>query len=104
MADPNSSDPVASADIVSLRNWASPLDYVDSNGNRYYLELTFKVDQNTLDGTLSTQEQFRVFEGGQGRAELLGRFTTTPGPLAIPEPSTALLGLLGALALLRRKR
>jgi hypothetical protein len=100
----NGNDPVASADIVSLRDWAAPLNYTDSSGNQYFLELTFKVDQNTLDGTLSTQEQFRVFEGGQGRAELLGRFTTTPGPLAIPEPSSAMLGLLGAIALLRRKR
>ncbi len=100
----NSNDPVASADIVSLRNWASELNYTDSNGDRYYLELTFKVDQNTIDGTLSTADQFRVFEGGQGRAELLGRFTTTPTLQNVPEPSTALLGLLGSLALLRRKR
>ncbi|MEO5915466.1 MAG: choice-of-anchor K domain-containing protein [Luteolibacter sp.] len=101
---PNSSDPIASADIVSLRNWASPLNYTDAQGNRYYLELTFKVDQNTMDGTLSTQDEFRVFEGDQGRAELLGRFTTSPGAMAIPEPSTAILGLLGAVALFRRKR
>ncbi len=100
----NTSDPVASADTVSLRNPGSPLDYTDSSGNRYYLELTFKVDQNTLDGTLSTPDQFRVFEGSQGRAELLGRFTTTPGAAAVPEPSSAMLTILGALALLRRKR
>ena len=100
---PNTNDPIASADIVSLRNWASPIDYIDSNGNRYYLELTFKVDQNTIDGTLSSPDEFRVFEGGQGRAELLGRFTTTPTN-QIPEPSTALLGFIGSLALLRRKR
>lgn len=100
----NTSDPVASADTVSLRNPGSPLDFTDASGNRYYLELTFKVDQNTLDGTLSTPDQFRVFEGKQGRADLLGRFTTTPGVMAIPEPSSALLAVLGALALLRRKR
>ena len=100
----NTSDSIASADIVSLRNWASPLDYVDSNGNHYYLELTFKVDQNTIDGTLSSPDQFRVFEGGQGRAELLGRFTTSPSTQQIPEPSVALLGLLASFGLLRRKR
>jgi hypothetical protein len=101
----NTSDPVASADIVSLRDWASPLNYTDSNGTRYFLELSFKVDQNTIDGTLSSQDQFRVFEGARGRAELLGRFTTTPGIApAIPEPSTAMLGFLGALVLHRRKR
>lgn len=99
----NNSDEVSSADIVSLRTWASELNYIDSKGNRYYLELTFKVDQTTIDGTLSTPNQFRVFEGGQGRAELQGRFTTTP-TLQVPEPSTAILGLLGSLALLRRKR
>jgi hypothetical protein len=101
---PNTSDPIASADIVSLRNLGAPLNFTDASGNRYYLELTFKVDQNTLDGTLSTQDQFRVFEGGQGRADLLGRFTTTPGAMAVPEPSAALLGLLGSLAFFRRKR
>jgi len=100
----NSNDPVASADIVSLRNLAAPLDFTDAAGNRYYLELTFQVDQDTMDGTLSTQEEFRVFEGGQGRADLLGRFTTTPGVMAVPEPSAALLGLVGSLLFFRRKR
>ena len=100
----NSTDQIASADIVSLRNLSAPLDFTDASGNRYYLELTFKVDQTTIDGTLSTQDQFRVFEGGQGRADLLGRFTTNPITAAVPEPSTALLGMLGALALLRRRR
>lgn len=98
---PNGNDPVASADIVSLGNLSAPIQFTDAAGNRYYLELTFRVDQDTIDGTLSSQDQFRVFEGGQGRAELLGRFTTTP---AIPEPSAALLGGLGALLLFRRKR
>ena len=98
----NGQDPVASADIVSLQNSATLLNYTDENGNAYYFELSFKVDQNTLDGTLSTADQFRVFEGSQGSAQLLGRFTTTPG--SIPEPSTALLGALASLALLRRKR
>ncbi len=97
---PNTSDPVASADIVSLRNTVAPLNFSDAAGNQYYLELSFKVDQTTIDGTLSTPDEFRVFEGGQGRADLLGRFTTC----SVPEPSTALLSVLGALALFRRKR
>ncbi|MEO8616730.1 MAG: choice-of-anchor K domain-containing protein, partial [Luteolibacter sp.] len=97
---PNTSDPVASADIVSLRNTAAPLNFKDAAGNQYFLELSFKVDQTTIDGTLSTPSEFRVFEGGQGRADLLGRFVTAP----IPEPSTALLSVLGALAFFRRKR
>jgi hypothetical protein len=98
---PNTNDPVASADVVSLNNLSAPIDFTDSHGNRYYLELTFKVDQNTIDGTLSTQNEFRVFEGGQGSATLMGRFTTTP---AVPEPSAALIGALGLLLLLRRRR
>ena len=101
----NGYDPVASADIVSLRDHAAPLDFSDTSGNRYYLELGFQVDQNTIDGTLSTQDQFHVFEGSQGRAVLLGRFTTSPaGGLAIPEPATALINALSMLLFLRRKR
>lgn len=98
---------MASADIVSLGNLASPLDFLDSAGNRYYLEMSFKVDKTTIDGTLSTESQFRVFEGGQGRAELLGRFTTTPAgvDLPVPEPgSLTLAAVAGALLVGRRRR
>ena len=104
----NSYDPVSSADIVSLRDHVAALDFFDTYGNRYYMEVTFQVDQDTIDGTLSSQDEFRVFEGGQGSATLLGRFTTSPigftGQLAVPEPSTALLGALGMFFLLRRRR
>lgn len=104
----NNSDPVASADIVSLCDTAAPLDFTDACGNRYFLELTFQVDRDTLDGTLSTQDEFRVFEGSSGRAAMLGRFTVSPidgtGIPVIPEPSAAALGGLGALLLLRRRR
>ncbi|MDP3851622.1 MAG: choice-of-anchor K domain-containing protein [Luteolibacter sp.] len=96
----NSSDPIASADIVSLRELAAPVNFTDAAGNRYFLELTFQVDRETIDGTLSTQDEFRVFEGSQGSATLMGRFTTDP----IPEPSSMLLGLAGALLFLRRRR
>ena len=105
---PNSSDPVASADIVTLEDQARELQFQDQYGNPYYLELTFAVDQDTIDNSLSTINEFRVFEGSQGRATLLGRFTTNPigpqGDLLIPEPSTALMSLLGAALLLRRRR
>ena len=100
----NGPDPVASADIVSLRNLAAPIDFTDASGNQYFLELTFKVDQDTMDGTLSTQDQFRVFEGSEGSATLVGRFTTSPITQAIPEPSAAAIGALGMLFLLRRRR
>lgn len=106
---PNSKDPVASADIVSLKNLAAPLNFKDSAGNQYYLELSFKVDSDTIDGTLSTQDKFKVFEGTQGSATLMGRFTVDPiGNLGtngvVPEPSSALLGGIGLLILLRRRR
>ncbi len=103
----NGDDPVASADIVRLGNLSAPIEFTDASGNRYYLELTFRPDQTTLDGTLSTQNEFRVFEGAQGSAELVGRFTTTPvsaGGPAVPEPSSLLLGALGSLLLFRRRR
>jgi hypothetical protein len=105
---PNNSDPVASADIVSLGNLSAPIDFTDASGNRYYLELTFKVDQDTMDGTLSTPDQFQVFEGSEGGATLLGRFTTSPtdgkGIPAVPEPSAAMIGAIGMFFLLRRRR
>jgi hypothetical protein len=101
----NTFDPIASADIVSLANLFAPIQFTTSSGQAYYLELTFQVDQDTLDGTLSTQDEFRVFEGSQGSATLLGRFTTAPiGGATIPEPSTALASALGLLLALRRKR
>jgi hypothetical protein len=96
----NTGDAIASADIVRIKNPSSPLDFTDSAGNRYFLELTFKVDDTTIDGSLSTPDEFRVFEGQQGSATLLGRFTTMP----IPEPSSLLLCLTGVAFLLRRRR
>ncbi len=102
---PNVADQIASADTVSLTDWYAPLDFYDANGRRYYFELSFAVDSNTLDGTLSTQDEFRVFEGMTGRADLQGKFTTSPrGMVQVPEPSSAMLAVLGALGLLRRKR
>jgi hypothetical protein len=101
---PNSSDAVASADIVSLHSPAAPLNFTDAAGNAYYLELAFLVDKDTMDGTLSTEREFRVFEGGAGTATLLGRFTTVPATSPIPEPSAAVLCIAGFALALRRKR
>lgn len=105
----NSTDPIASADIVRLNNAVESLNFQDNLGNRYYMELTFAVDQDTIDGSLSTTDEFRVFEGKMGRATLMGRFTTDPiGPLGdtpmVPEPSSVLMGGLGLLFLLHRRR
>jgi len=100
----NSSDPIASADIVSLHSLSAPVNFTDAMGNRYYLELTFQVDKDTLDGTLSTEKEFRVFEGGGGTATLLGRFTTVPAGNAIPEPSGAMLVCVGGVMFALRRR
>ena len=99
---PNNSDPVRSADIVRFASNSFATDFTDAQGNAYYLQLAFEIDQDTLDGTLSTPDQFHVFEGGQGRATLTGSFTTMIAP--IPEPSSALLAGLGLLLACRRKR
>ncbi|MFD0892543.1 choice-of-anchor K domain-containing protein [Luteolibacter ambystomatis] len=98
----NSNDPAASADIVRLGNTSSPLTFKDASGNTYYLNLSFRPDANTLGNTLSTADEFRVYEGTQGKAELWGQFSTSPAPSPVPEPSAALLGGLASLLLLRR--
>jgi hypothetical protein len=96
----NTRDPIASADIVRLNNSLAPLNFSDAVGNQYFLEVGFRVDPTTLNNTLSTPSEFRVLEGGNGRADLVGRFTVVP----IPEPGSAMLLGLAALGLLRRNR
>lgn len=96
----NVKDPVASADIVQLNNGFAPLNFTDALGNQFFLEVGFRVDPATLNNTLSSPSQFRVLEGGTGRADLVGRFTAVP----IPEPGSAALVGLAALGLLRRQR
>jgi hypothetical protein len=96
----NTSDPIASADIVRLNNGLAPLNFNDAAGNQYFLEVGFRVDPATLNNTLSTPSEFRVLEGGTGRADLVGRFSVAP----IPEPGSAVLVGLAALGCLRRRR
>ena len=100
----NNANQIASADIVQLGNPTAPIQFTDASGNSYYLNLSFKPDQSTMDGSLSTASQFRVFEGMQGRAELWGQFSTNTSPSPVPEPSSMLLGALGSLLIFRRKR
>ncbi len=101
---PNTGTATQNADIVSLANRSAPLSYKDVSGTTYYLDLSFRVDADTLNNSLSNTTEFRAFEGTVSRAEIIGRFTTTPGVLAVPEASSLLLGALGSLFLLRRKR
>lgn len=96
----NTRDAIASADIVRLNNGFAPVSFGDAAGNQYFLEVGFRVDPNTLNNTLSSASEFRVLEGGTGRADLVGRFTVAP----IPEPGSAMLVGLAAVALLRRQR
>lgn len=96
----NTKDAIASADIVRLNNSLAPLNFTDALGTEYLLEVGFRVDATTLNNTLSTPSEFRVLEGGNGRADLVGRFTATP----IPEPGSAMLVGLAALGFLRRSR
>jgi hypothetical protein len=74
--------------------------FSEAQGTQSVLEVGFRVDATTLNNTLSTPTEFRVLEGGNGRADLVGRFTTVP----IPEPSSAMLVGLAAMGLLRRSR
>jgi len=97
---PNGNDPIASADIVEIGSPASLLTFTDPANRQYYLELTFQVDQNATDGSLSDQDTFRVFEGQTGQAVLMGRVTVEP----IPEPGGAVLIAAAGMAILLRRR
>ena len=96
----NTSDPIASADIVKLGSPASLLTFTDPDNRNYFLELSFQVDQNATDGSLSDFDKFRVFEGETGQAVMMGRVTVAP----IPEPGGALLIAAAGMALLLRRR
>jgi PEP-CTERM motif len=96
---PNSNDPVASADFVTLNSLTSPSRFV-INGITYTININ--GFRNVIgDGFLNSNPgQFHVREGRRASAELFGTVT------AVPEPETyammlAGLGMLGFLA--RRK-
>ena len=97
---PNGSDPIASADIVELGTPASLLTFTDPNNRQYFLQLSFQVDKNATDGSLSDFDTFRVFEGQTGQAVLMGCVTVAP----IPEPGGALLIAAAGMAILLRRR
>jgi hypothetical protein len=76
------------------------LTFTDPDNRNYFLELSFQVDQNATDGSLSDFDKFRVFEGETGQAVMMGRVTVAP----IPEPGGALLIAAAGMALLLRRR
>lgn len=96
---PNTGTADQQADYVLFEAPFVPTTYKDSHGNTYYLELSFREE-----GTSTNSASFHVYEGATEQATLVGRFTTTPGTYAIPEPSALLLGAFGSLLALRRQR
>ncbi len=100
---PNNGTAEQNADIVSLANTFAPIGYKDDSGNPYYLELSFRMTADTLNSK-STNTEFRVYEGSVGRAEIIGRFTTTPSIAVVPEPSSLLAGLLGLMPFISRRK
>jgi hypothetical protein len=71
-----------------------------------YGDLAFDLDGNLL-ASLSTDglsSDLYSIDQTTGAATLIGSFSQGVGTIAIPEPSSALLGAIGALALMRRRR
>lgn len=93
-------DSFLAADYVQLSNLFTPIPFTDAVGNPYTFELSMVQDLDFGDGSYVSGNEFRVAEGTVGRAELIGRFYTTP----IPEPSSLLLAAIGGLVILRRIR
>jgi PEP-CTERM motif len=88
---PNTSDPVASADIVQLASSFAPQSFSYA-GYDYTLEF-LGFGSIAGPGLVSTIDQFHVLEGGTASAQLLGRITVADVE-AVPEPGTlALVGL-----------
>ncbi len=98
---PNTSDAVASADIVQFPG-ALPTASFTANGTTYSLGLEVGV----VSGSgFSSQTTFSVLEGSSATATLRGIVTSQGVPQALPEPSTIALIGLGLLGMsLVRKR
>ncbi len=98
----NTSDPLASADIVEL-NGAFSTSSFNYLGTDYTLEF---LGFGTIVGSgYTTVNQFHVLESGSANAQLLGRITAAPA--TVPEPGTIALfgiGLLGMGILAARRR
>jgi len=94
----DTSDSIASAEILMLGSPASLLTFTDHDDRNCLLELSFQDDQNATDGSLSDFDKFRAFEGEIGQAVMIGGVTLAP----IPEPSGALLIVAAGMALLHR--
>lgn len=71
-----------------------------------YGDLAFDADGNLLASLSTDGNSSALYSINQatGAATMIGSFSQGVGTFAIPEPSSALLGAIGALALLRRRR
>lgn len=96
---PNSSDPNASADIVSFDNTV-PSNIFSLVGVDYTLEF---LGFGTLSGSgFTIEDSFLVLENASASVDLVGRITS----VSVSEPQTTLLLLLGlaGIAMATRKR
>ena len=99
---PNTSDPNASADIVSFDNTV-PSNFFSFAGIDYTLEF---LGFGTLSGSgFSIEDSFLVLENASASVDLVGRITSTPS-VGVAEPQTTLLLILGlaGIAMATRKR
>lgn len=96
----SSIDTFLDADFLQLVDLFTPIPFTDDSGNPYTFEVSLVQDLDFGDGSYVSGNEFRVAEGTVGRAELVGRFYTTP----IPEPSSLLLAAIGGLVIFQRFR
>lgn len=100
----------ATADTISIylngaladthTGWTGAISDLGSTSQNY-IGSAVGFGDGDLDGRV---DEFRVWTTALSGTEIASNFTAGPNAVAVPEASTAALGLLGGLALLRRRR